>query len=303
MAKEKTKLEKLNYFRILFQGVITFVSNSYIVGFIKGKIYQGNIKSVCFPGLNCYSCPGAIGSCPIGSLQASLGSRGRKSAFYVGGLLASYGLVGGRFICGWLCPFGWIEDLLFKIPFVKKVRKLPFEAYLEKIRYLVLIILVLLLPAVLRDITGLGKPFFCSYACPKGTLSGLFLMAANPPLRSIAGSLFAWKLSLLIVTIIASIIIYRPFCRYICPLGAIYGLFNKVSLYHFEIDTSKCSGCALCQEACKLDINVFENPNSSACIRCRDCIAACPYDSIKERFKIQDVVKNASDYQVSASNH
>jgi ferredoxin-type protein NapH len=303
LANEQLRLKKQKRNRSLFQALITLISNSYLVGFFKGKIYQGGIKGFCVPGLNCYSCPGAIGSCPIGSLQASLGSRARKTPFYVGGLLATYGLIGGRFSCGYLCPVGWFEDLLYKIPFVKKFRKLPFEAYLEKIRYLILALFVIILPLTVRDITGMGSPFFCSYICPKGTLSGLFLLAANPPLRSIIGSLFAWKFSLLIITIVASIIIYRPFCRYICPLGAIYGLFNKVSLYHFEIEQSSCIKCGLCQEVCNLDINVFENPNSSACIRCRECVASCPYDSIKERFNVQDFLKSGVSSQQSAANH
>ena len=100
------------------------LTNGYLIGFVKGKIFTGKTKQLCVPGLNCYSCPGALGSCPIGSLQATLGSRDYKFAFYVVGFLMIVGALVGRFVCGWLCPFGLIQDLLYKIPFVKKLRKL-----------------------------------------------------------------------------------------------------------------------------------------------------------------------------------
>ena len=92
----------------------------YAVGFINGKIYDGSLKKLCLPGLNCYSCPGALGSCPIGSLQAVLGSRNFQFSFYIFGFLMLMGAVFGRFVCGWMCPFGLVQDLLYKIPFIKK---------------------------------------------------------------------------------------------------------------------------------------------------------------------------------------
>ncbi|MGI6466090.1 MAG: 4Fe-4S binding protein [Sphaerochaetaceae bacterium] len=290
MANIKSKFKRHDRNRNLFQFIFTLISNSYIVGFFKGRIYQGNSKFLCVPGLNCYSCPGAVGSCPIGSMQAVLGNRVDKVPFYVGGMVALYGIVGGRYTCGWLCPFGWLQDLLFKIKLPKgfrKFRKLKQEQYLEKLRYLILAVFVIILPLFLVDFTGQGSPYFCSWICPSGTLSGLFLLAANEPLRGIVGLLFAWKNFLLALTIIGSIIVYRPFCRYVCPLGAIYGLFNKVAIYHFEIDPTKCDNCQACQNVCKLSIKVFETPNSTACIRCKDCIAACPSGAIVEKFNLK----------------
>ena len=87
------------------------------------------------------------------------------------------------------------------------------------------------------DITGLGEPWFCKFICPVGTLEGgIPLVLLNKSLKSAIGFLFKWKVLILILTVLISIIIYRPFCRYICPLGAIYGIFNKFSLYRFKID-------------------------------------------------------------------
>lgn len=87
--------------RLLVQVVFTALTNGYMIGFKEGKIYQGSSKKVCVPGLNCYSCPGAVGSCPIGSLQAVLGSRDFKFSFYVIGFLMIVGsLMAALFAAG-----------------------------------------------------------------------------------------------------------------------------------------------------------------------------------------------------------
>ena len=273
--------------RNLVQFAAAVISNAYVAGFFQGKIYQGDSKAFCVPGLNCYACPGALGSCPIGSLQAVLGARGSAIPWYTGGFLVAVGSLSGRLTCGWLCPFGWLQDLLHKIPLPKswrRLRGLPGERYLSWMKYVILLVLVILLPMYAVDFIGQGSPWFCTWVCPSGTLSGLLLLAGNQGLRSAVGWLFAWKNLLLAVTVLTSIILYRPFCRYACPLGAVYGLFNPIALYRFEIDDVACTRCGICQQVCKLDIPVFEKPNCSACIRCGDCIAACPHAAIRHGF-------------------
>lgn len=271
--------------RLLIQLAFAALSNGYIKGFARGQIFTGSTKYLCLPGMNCYSCPGALGSCPIGALQATLNSRQYKMSLYVLGLLTVFGSLLGRFVCGFLCPFGLIQDLLFKIPFVKKLRRLPGEKGLRWLRFVFLSIFVILLPLFVIDITGLGEPWFCKWVCPVGTLEGgIPLVLLNNAMRGAAGFLFRWKLVILIITLLSSIIIYRPFCRYVCPLGAVYGLFNKISLYRIKIDSEKCVGCAACQKACKLDIPVWKNPDSRDCIRCGECKAACPHNAISTTF-------------------
>ncbi len=273
---------KISKVRFLIQAAFTALSNGYVKGFAHGKIYQGDLKYVCVPGMNCYSCPGALGSCPIGALQSTLSSREYKISLYVFGLISLFGVIFGRFICGFLCPFGLIQDLLFKISFVKKVRKLKGEKFLRGIRFLILAVFVIILPMFIIDITGLGKPWFCKYICPVGTLEGgIPLVLMNESLRSAIGFLFKWKVAILIAILFFSIIIYRPFCRYICPLGAIYGIFNKISFVRYRVDKSKCTKCGLCQKKCKLSIKVYENPNSMDCIRCGKCMESCPVKAIK----------------------
>ncbi len=271
--------------RLIVQVVFTALTNGYAQGFVQGRIFTGPTKAYCVPGLNCYSCPGALGACPIGSLQAVLGSRNYKMAFYVVGFLMVVGAVFGRFVCGWLCPFGLVQDLLYKIPFVKKLRKLPGDRWLKWLKYVLLVGFVIILPLFAVDIIGQGQPWFCEYICPSGTLlAGIPLLAANPALRAAAGWLFAWKLLILVVLVFLSILVYRPFCRYLCPLGAIYGLFNPIAFYRLKVDEHKCTHCGACRRACKLDIPVDKTPNSPECIRCGDCKRACPHGAICSTF-------------------
>ena len=188
----------------------------------------------------------------------------------------------GRLVCGWLCPFGLVQDLLHKIPFPKKLRRLPGDRVLKWLTYFILVGFVIVLPLTILDIVGQGQPWFCEYICPSGTLfAGIPLIASNPPLRAALGWLFTWKAAILVVLLVLSVIVYRPFCRYLCPLGAIYGLFNPIALYRFHIDEDKCTKCGACQHACKLDIPVWQKPNSTECIRCDDCRRACPYGAIR----------------------
>lgn len=266
----------------------TALTNGYVAGFLKGKIYTGEWKKYCVPGLNCYSCPGALGSCPIGSLQAMISSRNLNFSFYVAGFLMLVGAVFGRFVCGWLCPFGLLQDLLYKIPFVRKLRRLPGEKLLRVLKYGVLGGFVILLPMLAVDLIGQGSPWFCKYICPSGTfMAGIPLGIANPQLRASLGGLFAWKLVILLGLVVLSVIVYRPFCRYLCPLGAIYGLFHPIAFYRYQIDESRCTSCGKCQKVCKMDLAVWKNPNSIECIRCGDCIRSCPHQALSRKTFVQ----------------
>jgi ferredoxin-type protein NapH len=262
--------------RLWVQLGFTAVTNGNVKGFTNGSIYTGSLKSYCLPGLNCYSCPGALGSCPIGSLQAVIATRNFAFSYYLAGFFLIIGALLGRFVCGWLCPFGLVQDLLYKIPLVRKITEVKGDRYLRLLKYGILLVFVILLPMFVLDIVGQGEPWFCKWICPSGTLSaGWPLVLLNQGIRQAVGFLFAWKSLILIALIVLSIIVYRPFCKYICPLGAIYGFFNPIALYQYKIDREKCTNCNDCQSACKMNICVSERPNSMECIRCGDCISAC----------------------------
>lgn len=280
--------------RTLVQLCFTALTNGYAAGFVKGSIYKGPSKLLCVPGLNCYSCPGALGSCPIGSFQAVIGSRNYKFTFYIVGFLLFFGAVLGRFVCGWLCPFGLVQDLLYKIPFVKKLKKLPGDRWLKYLKYVILAGFVIILPLTVLDVIGQGQPWFCKYICPSGTLfAGIPLVASNPPLQAALGWLFTWKAAILIALLLLSVLVYRPFCHYLCPLGAIYGLFNPIAFYRFRLDAGRCTKCGACQAACPLDIPVHQTPNSPECIRCGKCKKACPHGALCSTLRRGPAAKEA----------
>lgn len=274
--------------RHLFQFIWAVITNSFVSGFIQGKIYTGSLKNLCVPGLNCYSCPGALGSCPVGALQALISSRNYKFTFYVSGFLIFVGAIFGRFVCGWLCPFGLVQDLLHKIPFPKKIKTFRGDKLLRKLKYVILAVFVILLPMVVSDIAGLGAPWFCKYICPQGMLQGgLPLTILNEGLRDAVGFLYAWKGVILAVTVLVSVIIYRPFCKYVCPLGAIYSFFNKVSVFRLHCDREKCISCGKCSRVCKMNVDPKETPNHSECIRCGLCEKNCPTGALGCNWKIK----------------
>lgn len=278
MAKRKKTNEWLRHG---IQALWAFLTNSYLPGFAQGKIYTGKLKNLCVPGMNCYSCPGALGACPIGAMQAVIGNWNFKFAFYAAGFLMFVGALMGRFVCGWLCPFGLIQDLLHRIPFPKKFKTFPGDRILRKLKYVIFAVFVILLPLFLVDILGQGAPYFCKLICPVGALEGgVPLVLLNKTLHGALGWLYAWKMVILAVTIFLSIIIYRPFCKYICPLGAVYSVFNPISVFKYRVDREKCVNCGACAEVCKMQADPFANANDPECIRCGQCKKVCPTGAI-----------------------
>ncbi len=277
--KMKSNKNFLARFRGWIQAAATLLTNIHIPNLLKGKIYQGNVKTMCVPGLNCYSCPAATGACPIGAFQAVVGSSKFKFTYYITGFFILLGVLLGRFICGFLCPFGWFQDLLHKIP-GKKLSTAKLKP-LRYLKYVILVVFVILLPAFVTNSLGMGDPFFCKYICPQGVLEGaISLSLANSGIRAALGHLFTFKFTVLALFIILSILFYRPFCKWICPLGAVYSLFNKVSFLKIQVDHEKCVGCQKCSRVCKMDVNVVDTPNHPECIRCGECMKACPTDAI-----------------------
>ena len=248
--------------------------NANINGFVRGSIYTGSGKKACVPGLNCYSCPGAIGSCPLGALQNSLSSSYGSGIAYVAGTLLMLGILLGRTICGWLCPFGLIQELLHKIP-TKKIRKSRVTRLLSLTKYAVLAAFVIAIPLWYRIAKGLPVPGFCKYICPAGTLQGsvpLLLHPGNANLKKVLGGLFVNKVTILVLVLTASVFCRRAFCRFLCPLGAIYGLSSRIALVGVKVDEKRCTGCKRCVSACPMDIRKV---GDRECVHCTACMRVC----------------------------
>ena len=283
MAKVKNFFKKVGLWfknhapskRRLIQLYAALLVNANIKGYITGNIYTGKLKNLCSPGLNCYSCPGASFACPLGALQDSMAQSGDRAGFYIIGILALFGLTLARTICGFLCPVGLGQELLHKIK-TPKLKKSRYTRVMSFLKYIILAVMVIAIPLIYH-----GIPAFCKYICPAGTLTaGLPLVSQNAALQEAVGWLFGWKNLVLLLLVLLSVLLWRPFCRYLCPLGAVYGLFNPIAFRRMQVKTENCTSCGACQRACKLDIPVWKTPNSPDCVRCGDCKKSCPHKAL-----------------------
>ncbi len=282
MAKVKNFFKKVGLWfknhapskRRLIQLYAALLVNANLKGYITGKIYTGNLKNLCSPGLNCYSCPGASFACPLGALQDSMAQTNDRAAFYIIGILALFGLTLARTICGFLCPVGLGQELLYKIK-TPKLKKSRYTRVLSFFKYVLLAVMVIAIPLIYH-----GIPAFCKYVCPAGTFEGaggLLANSNNAGFFAMLGNLFTWKFCLLVFFIVGSVFVYRFFCRFFCPLGAIYGFFNKWALIGVKLDEDKCVDCGMCIQTCKMDI---KHVGDHECINCGECVSVCPTQAI-----------------------
>ncbi len=265
--------------RRLIQLYAALLYNAHLKGFVKGEIFTGQSKALCVPGLNCYSCPGAVGACPLGALQNALAASGNRAGFYIIGILLLYGLLLGRTICGWLCPFGLLQELLHKIP-TPKIPKSRITRGLSYLKYAVLTVFAVALPLWYGLREHMTVPGFCKLICPAGTLEGAIALLANPrndAYFAMLGRYFTLKCVILLVIGLLCIFCYRSFCRFLCPLGAVYSLFGKLSLTGVRIDTEKCSRCGACVQCCPMDVR---HVGDHECIHCGKCAEVCSQGAI-----------------------
>lgn len=276
-------------------GVI--LPNSFFRGWTGDpQIYQGKLKSIVAPILNCYACPSAVVSCPVGSAQHFLAMR--AIPFYVLGSVGFVGITLGRAVCGWVCPFGFLQDIEFKLGRLLKLPHLKLPKWFGYGKFVFLIAFVIIAPIatvkpIIDDETGVamtyedpetgktkevfepGVTWFCKL-CPQGALQGgIPQVLINPQLKRLLGWNYTMKMIILGILMIAFLMTKRPFCRGMCPLGAFLGLFNSISLLQFHVDSSKCNECRLCTYDCPVEHNVYLSPNGHECIRCGNCLDKC----------------------------
>lgn len=261
------RLQKIRQFTLVGVGLI--LGNSYFNAINTKNVYQGSLKSGCVPFLNCHACPFAISSCPIGILQHF--SAMKKIPFLLLGYLGIIGLIFGRAVCGWICPFGWVQEMMYKI----KSRKFSIPKPFLQLKYVSLIILAIMLPYIT------GAHWF-SKLCPWGTIiAGIPWALWNPVdpefgdpaiLPGDIGFYYWLKIGVLVFFLLLFVFYKRPFCRTFCPLGAIYSIFNRFSIMQLKVDRDeRCENCSLCKSVCPVDIKISDDPASPECIRCLEC--------------------------------
>lgn len=271
--------------RLWVQALWFFLTNGYWAFPLTKNIYQGPLKIICSPGLNCYSCPASTTFCAMGSLQnlfAAIRFNVQTGQYFFGsfvvGTIGLLGIVFGRFICGWGCPFGLLQDLLAKIP----AKKFKIPSFLLAGKYLFLALFVIILPLAIVDDYGLGNVWYCKYICPVGTLeAGIPMIFLQPELRKIIGTLFWSKFTIMALFLGWSTLSVRPFCKTACPLGAFYSMFSRYQLIKMKLNKELCTNCQACHPVCPMDIRFNEQPNNPGCINCLRCMnEACTFGAI-----------------------
>ncbi len=269
--------------------------------FINSYVTQEITKGVPCLALNCYACPAAAFACPIGTLQHMAVRMGLALSWgdplgalqavpvYVLGILGLAGALIGRGACGWFCPFGFLQELLFTLRdrATRRLRRVsPLlggpaggwrirVAWLGWLRYGFLVVLVFLVPFLT------GEPWF-SKLCPAGALeAGIPQALLFDYVREQIGWFFVLKLVILAVFLVWMAFTRRPFCRFVCPLGAIWSPFNRISAVRLAVDKGSCIGCNACQQVCPVDIAIHQDPDSTRCVRCLECVRHCPQGAVR----------------------
>ena len=226
------------------------------------------------PVLNCYSCPIAQGACPLGTIQHFLVVGALP--LYALGMMAFFGILAGRFYCSHLCPFGFFQDLLKRL----SARILRMPRLLGYGKYAALIIMVVILPLIVLE------PFFCTL-CPAGSLEAGIPIAAKAwyavhiagtdpfsgigPILGLIGWWYWMKMGILVFFIGSAVLIRRPFCRAVCPLGALFGLFNRISFFIRHPGAGEGERSRFSLKTCPVHITDPKDVDSHRCIKCREC--------------------------------
>ncbi len=262
MAEPENRPPLFLRLRLPIQILATFAVNA---------LFLYDLRGICVPVLNCWACPYASFACPMGALQNSMPSLRATvlAPIYILGSLLAISAILGRSMCGWLCPFGLVQDLLGRL----RRRQWRMPRWMGYLKYVMLVVAGLILPYLTFT------PWFCEF-CPQGALQGGILQPIlNPSLRAMIGTLYYVKMGILAAFLVGSVFIRRPFCHSFCALGAIFSLLNRVSLVRMEYDREKCTDCMWCVKACPAGIDPRTDLNGNACVSCMEC-AKCPFDAI-----------------------
>ncbi len=229
--------------------------------------------SICFPVFNCHSCPISVFACPIGVMGQSFGV-GIIPLTAIGGI-ALGGLLAGRLLCGWACPFGFLQELLYKIPFVK----FSVPTWTRFIKYGVFLGLVVAVPIWLTT----EFPLYVCRVCPVGTIESAIPWALMNGSANLGG--LAIRLSVLFGIVLLVIGHRRFFCKALCPLGACLSVFNRFALL-FPERKDDCIGCGTCNTVCAMEtqprsgqFGVYDD-RPEECISCLECRKKCPTSAV-----------------------
>lgn len=261
-----TRAKRLRVYRLSAQAAAFVLLNLRFLNIWFPNLALSGMLGVCAPGFYCHGCPWATMACPLGVIVTSLRT-GAGPVLVVA--LASIGLVGtfgGRLVCGWICPFGWLQDLLYKL----RTRKFGLPSRLRYVKYAVLAAFVFAGPYFLPN-TRLSVCDACPSAFIESVIPYGFQIHWDREIPGILDGRFFLKAGVTLAVLLMSIVISRGFCRMLCPLGAMFGFFNRFSVFRYGLTHHKCAGCGACAKNCPVDIDPIKQMNDAECIKCYEC--------------------------------
>jgi len=270
--KRSKKPILINRWRRAAQTLSLFIFNPFLFQ------YMG----VCLPVMNCWACPAAAFSCPVGVVGSFLAQG--LFPYAALGMVVLGAMLLGRIFCGWICPFGFLQDLLYKIPSPKIAIPGKIGTYLFLLPLTLLIGTVVLVPMLAGTESDL---YFCRF-CPAGTLEAAlplhFVNSEKGLIDTAVEALLSWRVWILLAFLALFVFVTRPFCRIMCPIGVFLGFFNWISLHKIKLEqVTKCPECDLCCEACPVELNAHTDVNNKDCIHCYVCTESCPPRNVIKR--------------------
>lgn len=219
--------------------------------------------------------------CPFGGIETlwaylTTGHTLRTTNLFNFALLISVvgaSILSGRSFCGWICPIGTLQDLLASLSRrlsggknkahhgLKNKARFPLRVPQKIDKWLRYLKYFILLGILIASTMTLYPPLY--HFCPVRALFGFHL------------STLLWVV--LITFIITSMLIQRFWCKYLCPLGALLAVSNKIAPIRIVIDKNRCTNCHICETECPVDITpIPENMRSLECVQCLECLETCP---------------------------
>ena len=251
--------------RLASQMTFLFITNTAFLFGATGLIYSY---------FYCWESPFALMACPIGVLEHAFVDRAWYLLIYLAGSIGFTSIIFGRAACGWACPIGFLQDLTSK-------RKTKSE-WDKKLRILKYIILAAIPPA--SYVTG---QLAFTLICPIGGLTATLPHLLMNPHGYTFTFFFFPKMMVLVGFFILIVLLSRGWCRHLCPVGAMMGPFNKISLLQLEYYEDKCLKCFKCADVCPMQINMPYDTKTAECIRCGKCVDVCPTDALAFKFQWQ----------------
>ena len=181
-------------------------------------------------------------------------------------------IVGNKIICGWACPFGSLQELIFSLPILRKIKKIKVSFFLtNSIRAVIFVTMLLFLFGII----GGRKGFVIYHFVNPFNLFDLDFESLGIILT-------------IIIALLLSLFVYRPFCQLICPFGFVSWIAERFSIFRVRIDKNICINCGACEKVCPTESAkgiVAGNKMPADCFSCGRCLTSCPVDAIKYKIK------------------